>query len=323
MYFVGVDGGATKTLAILSDDSGKILGWGLAGPSNYHHVGLEGAMSAIKESVKKAMSMANVEHINVICCGLAGADTKKDQKILHEGLCSLGLAEKNILVHDAVIALMGATAGKPGIIIIAGTGSVASGMNERGEYARAGGWGPILGDEGSAYYIAREGLAAVLRSYDGREEETMLTSEFLRAMGITEVEDIINKVYVEKVGVEYIAGLAPIVTKCAQAGDKVALRIVNNAARELAKLAIALINKLNMKDSEFPIALVGGVFKAGEIIIKPLSKEIVKVAPKAKITTPRLPPCAGALIIALREGGVEPNETVIRNIELGLKNIPI
>ncbi|RLF19973.1 MAG: hypothetical protein DRZ82_03765 [Thermoprotei archaeon] len=323
MYFVGVDGGATKTLAILSDKQGRILGWGLSGPSNYHQVGVEGAINAINEAVTKAMSMAKVNRVNVMCCGLAGIDTKRDYEIMYKHINSIELAEKKILVHDAIIALMGATAGRPGVVVIAGTGSVAAGMNERGEYTRVGGWGPILGDEGSAYYIAREALAAVLKSYDGREEETMLTSELLKAMNLREVEDIVNKIYVEKVGVTYIASLAPVVTKCASLGDRVALRIIRRAAKELAELIIAVAKKLKMTEYEFSIALVGGVFKAGDLIIKPLYEEVKRVAPKAKIIEPMLPPCAGALIMALREGGIKIEQNVVTNIKNTLKNVPV
>src|SRR6266700_1266925 len=175
-YFLGVDGGASKTAALVIDDSGKSLGSGVAGPSNHLRVGIENAARNIERAVNKALVAADVasREIHWAYCGIAGADHPAHRQEVVDSL-SIFFPRGNFTVdNDARIALTGAIGFGGGVVGIAGTGSVAFGRNDAGEELRAGGWGPTLGDEGSAYGIARAGLSAVLRAYDGRGPATMI-----------------------------------------------------------------------------------------------------------------------------------------------------
>src|SRR6267143_136444 len=175
-YFLGVDGGASKTAALVTNDAGKALGDGLAGPSNHLRVGIETAARNVERAVNKALVAANVasREIAWTYCGIAGADHPAHRQEVVDSL-SVFFPRGNFTVdNDARIALTGAIGFGPGVVVIAGTGSVAYGRNEAGEEARAGGWGPTLGDEGSAYGIARAGLGAVLRAFDGRGQKTLI-----------------------------------------------------------------------------------------------------------------------------------------------------
>lgn len=256
--FVGVDGGATKTLSVAADDKGEIIGIGEAGPSNYHTVGLDAAVKNINSSIRLALTNIKLEVADVVVLGLAGMDTLHDFRFFEEK-AALKIVGKRVYVrHDAEIALVGATVGRPGVIVIAGTGSVAGARNRSGEYARCGGWGHLVGDEGSAYYIAIEGLREVLRAFDGRGEPTALTSEMLKALGIDSPDEILRKLYVEKMSTSDVARLAPLVTQLAIQGDKVALKIVEEAAEQLALHVIALVKKLGMLEEQtVKVAVVG------------------------------------------------------------------
>src|SRR5947207_12797478 len=180
-YFLGVDGGASKTAALVIDDSGKSLGSGVAGPSNHLRVGIETAARNIERAVNKALVAADVasREIAWAYCGIAGADHPAHRQEVVDSL-EIFFPRGNFTVdNDARIALTGAIGFAPGVLLIPGTGSVAYGRNAEGEEWRAGGWGPIIGDEGSGYFIARTGLSAVLRAYDGRSKPTLMT-ELLR-----------------------------------------------------------------------------------------------------------------------------------------------
>src|SRR5881275_3592672 len=175
-YYLGVDGGASKTAALVTDETGKSLGTGIAGPSNHLRVGIETAARNIERAVNKAVVAADVATREIVWayCGIAGADHPAHRQEIVDSL-NIFFPRGNFTVdNDARIALTGAIGFGSGVVVIAGTGSVAYGRNESGEEARAGGWGPTLGDEGSAYGIARAGLSAVLRAYDGRGPATRM-----------------------------------------------------------------------------------------------------------------------------------------------------
>ena len=314
MVFVGVDGGATKTLAVSADARGNIIGVGESGPSNYHVVGLDGAVRNINDSVKQSLAPVKMEVADVVTLGLAGMDTRHDFEVFEREAVNRILGRKVFVRHDAEIALVGATRGEPGVIVIAGTGSVAGARNRRGEYARCGGWGYVVGDEGSAYFLGREALRAVLWAYDGRGEQTVLTEKVMEALGISSPDEIVRKVYVEKMSVHEIARLAPLVTEAAKSGDKVASSIVREAARHLALHVIALVKKLGMEGEQpIKVATVGGVFRAGEVIIKPF-KSFIEKRYSVEIVEPEFPPAIGALLLSYMLSGIEVSEEIVENI---------
>lgn len=313
--YVGVDGGATKTLAVAADGEGRIVGIGESGPSNYHIVGLDGAIENINTAVKLAIVAAGREMADVVTLGLAGMDTSHDFKTFEEKAAPRVAGRKVFVRHDAEIALVGATLGEPGVIVIAGTGSVAGARNRRGEYARCGGWGHLLGDEGSAYFIAREALRAVLWAFDGRGSPTQLTEPVLKALGVASPDEILIKVYGERMSVRDIARLAPLVTEAAKRGDPVAKSIVEDAAKHLALHVIALVKRLGMLEEQpIKVAPVGGVFRAGNVILDPFRKHLEQHF-KVEIIEPKFPPAVGALLLSYILSGKTIGRELLENLE--------
>jgi N-acetylglucosamine kinase-like BadF-type ATPase len=211
---------------------------------------------------------------------------------------------KEILLEtDARVALAGATGNSAGIVIIAGTGSIACGINARGRFARSGGWGPIMGDEGSGSYIGRRALEAVMMAYDYRGEPTAMMEPVLKHFGVASPPELPPVIYEttdeqRRAVMTKIAQLSHIAVRAAEQGDPVALNIMRDAAAELAKAAVAVIEQLRMERDTFRLAYVGGVFEAGDLILKSLREEIQKVAPNAEIAPPLDPPVIGAVKMA-------------------------
>ncbi len=321
--FVGVDGGATKTLSVAADAEGNIIGVGEAGPSNYHIVGLDTAVENINASIRLALAGAKLGVADVVVLGLAGMDTLHDFRFFEEKAVPKVAGRRVYVRHDAEIALVGATVGRPGVIVIAGTGSVAGARNRRGEYARCGGWGYLVGDEGSAYYIAIEALRAVLWAFDGRGEPTALTGEVLKALGIDSPDEILRKLYLEGMGTSDVAKLAPLVTRLAAQGDGVAARIVERAAEQLALHVVALVKRLGMLEEQpIKVAVVGGVFKAGRVVLEPFEKKLREHI-QVEIIKPEFPPAVGALILAYTLSNVEVTEKVAQNLKRGVEKFKL
>jgi N-acetylglucosamine kinase-like BadF-type ATPase len=306
VYVLGIDGGGTKTIALSADFQGNVLGRGISGASNYQTVGLDRAIAALKEaSAEAAMAVAGIDRFEVACLGLAGVGREADRDILLPAIGRLGLADRIILEHDAAIALAGATACQPGVVVLAGTGAMAFGMNNKGETRRAGGWGNILADEGSAYYMGRRSLAAACRAYDGRGPKTALVNKLMEHFGLDNFTDIVREIYKEEASPQKIASLAPLVSQLAEAGDRVAAEILRDAAEELALAARAVIKGLNMEDEEFQVAASGSVFMAGELLLTPFAESVKSTAPYAEVIPPRFEPAMGAVFLALQAAGAD------------------
>lgn len=307
-YILGIDGGGTKTVAIISDQSGKVLGRGASRASNYQTVGLDNAIAAIEEAYKNSIADAGIEmnRFKVACFGLAGVGRETDRALLMPALEELEIADKIILEHDAVIALAGATACQPGIVVLAGTGAMVFGTNRAGKKMRSGGWGNIMGDEGSAYYIGRRALAAACRAYDGRGPKTALVNGLIEHLKLVHFTDIVRKIYGKRTSPEKIASIAPLVSQLAEAGDEVAINILKDSAEELALAAKAVIKGLNMEDEKLQIAISGSVFSAGDTLLIPFSESIKSTTPKAEIIKPRFEPAMGAILLALQDVGIKP-----------------
>lgn len=304
-FWLGIDGGGTNCRAALADDAGTVRGEGLAEAANFLRVGLERAINHIKQAVNEACRQANIEllQITAACVGLAGTSHPDHHRQMLAALKDALPIAQIILETDARVALAGATGNKAGVVIIAGTGSIACGINARSRFARAGGWGPVMGDEGSGSYIGRRALEAVMMSYDYRGQPTTMMEPVLRHFGVASAPELATVIYdtspKEKGEVPArIAQLSRIAVRAAQEGDGVALKILQDAADELAKAAIAVIEQLRMNDETFQVAYVGGVFEAGELILAPLRAEIKKVAPRAELAPPQEPPVLGAVKLA-------------------------
>ena len=304
-YWLGVDGGGTSCraaiLAQTGDPAGKLVGEGHAEAANFLRVGLEKAVLHIRQSVEEACRQAGIEphQIRAACFGLAGVSHPDHNRRMLNALRETFPIGEMILETDARVALAGATGNQPGVVIIAGTGSIACGINARGRFARAGGWGPTMGDEGSGSYIGRRALEAVVMAYDYRGEPTIMMDPVLRHFGVSSPPELPPVIYDSPAEVAArIAQLSRLVVSAAQQGDRVAKRILSDAAVELAKAAVAVIEQLRMEHETCRVAYVGGVFEAGDLIINPLREEIRRSARHATVDAPLEPPMIGAARMA-------------------------
>jgi N-acetylglucosamine kinase-like BadF-type ATPase len=301
-FFLGVDGGASKTATLVMDADGKALGRGLAGGSNHLRIGIEEATHNVERSVNMALVEAGIaiREIEYAYCGIAGADHPAHHERVVEALRVFFPRGNFIVDTDARVALTGAIGFGSGIVIIAGTGSVSFGRNSKGEEARAGGWGPTLGDEGSGYAIAREGLAAIVRAHDGRGNPTMITELICRENGMCEPADLPRFVYAATTHADDIARYGKLVIEAAREGDAVALDILNHAGEELGASVAAVAQHLDMTAETFPVAYVGGAFHAGELLLEPMRRIVLAAAPQATIAPPLQTPVEGAARMAIR-----------------------
>lgn len=253
--FLGVDGGGSKTLAVLVDADGAERGRGLAGGSNYHVVGLDAAVTAIQAAVATARNMARRrEPLAAAWVGLAGVDRAADANLLAPRLDTLAGALR--LTNDAELALSGLPRGV-GVALIAGTGSIALGRGADGRFARTSGWGHLMGDEGSGYDIGQRALRAAARAADGRGQPTLLLDRILGAWRLSAPEDLFTSVYGDPDKAR-LARLANLVIACAGEGDVVARAIIDDAADELALAVRTVAARLHLP-SPVDLALGGGL----------------------------------------------------------------
>lgn len=300
-YVIGIDGGATKTVALIGTENGKILGRGESGPSNYHNVGATAASAAIKLAVKRARQHAGIgTEVEVAVIALAAVDSPRDKATVHRLNRSIRIARRSLVIHDSLAALQAATRGRPGIIVISGTGCVAAGLNETGQYARAGGWGYLIDDEGSAYDIGTKALRSAFRMLDGRSPKTRLPSALMRRFRVKTLQDALGQIYSGKFGVDGVAGLAPLISKLAKS-DRVCRSILNDAGISLAGLACVVAKRLKMNNDTFTFSLVGGTFKAGRYLLQPFRARIRKECSRAKIEIMKIEPALGAFSLAVSE----------------------
>jgi len=297
---VGVDGGGTKTHAVILDNNLSVLGEGRAGASNPLRVGIANACAAIREAVDKACEAAEIRRTDIIAAevGLAGARRKELSARMREALLTLGIPEI-FVVGDADIALYGATEGEPGLIVIAGTGSICCGINGRGKSFCAGGWGPIAGDEGAGAWIARRALRSIAHATDGRGPATSLSAAATSYFYVSDPIDLSTAIYAPSITNERLAGFAKFVIEAAKEEDEVAREILREGGAELGAAAVAVIRRLKLERERFQVAYVGGVFEAaGELVMAGMRDEISRVAPGAFLAPPRFSPAEAAARMA-------------------------
>lgn len=301
-YFLGVDGGASKTASLLTDENGQALGAGIAGGSNHLRVGIDVATRNIERSVNTALVEAGIaiRQIEYTYCGIAGSDHPEHHDRVVDALRVFFPRGNFIVDTDARIALTGAIGFGAGVVIISGTGSVAFGRDESGGEARAGGWGPTLGDEGSGYAIAREGLSAIVRAHDGRGKATRMTTLLCDQYGMCNPVDLPRFVYAATTHADDIARYGKLVIEAARENDAVARAILEDAGRELGECVLAVARNLGLTNSEFPVAYVGGAFHAGELLLEPMRRTIRTESPGAKLVSPLHTPVEGAAQMAIR-----------------------
>ena len=299
--FLGVDGGQSSTKSLVGDESGRIVGSGSAGPCNHVASAAEGREKlarVVRQCVAAALQQAALDSDHVVfeaaCFGMSGGPDDK-QQVLAAAIPS----RQQLVTHDGAIALAGATAGQPGVIVIAGTGSFAYGRNAAGREMRAGGWGYVFGDEGSAFDIVRQALRRALRHADGGGPPTALTALLLEATQSSDPNHMLHRFYTADWPRARIAQLAPTIDQAAQDNDAAAIEILNAAAHALAGLALGLCARLFPGHAEVPLAWVGGVFRS-QLLLRQF-QELCRG--RAHCQAPLHEPAMGALIEAYALAG--------------------
>ena len=300
MHVLGIDAGGTKTVCLLADEQGVIVSEGRGAGANLHTAGELAAEKVLHEAMEAAIGERAITPA-AICLGIAGVDRDDEARTVRAIMRRIGYKSRVLVVNDALIGLVAGARDEPGIAINAGTGSIVYGRNANFEAARAGGWGHMIGDEGSGYWIGRESLAAVMRAADGRGPETRLTAGILRHFNVDDESRLPRIVYDRDLPRASVAALGPIAQGAAEQGDAVAVRILERAADELVLAARSVAARLEMRGDAFTFYLAGGVFRVVPWLVEELPARLLEVAPRAQVQVLHEEPAVGAVWLALAE----------------------
>ena len=317
-YYLGTDGGGTKTAFLIGDENGTILAEYTGGSGHYLQCGMDGLTELMREGTDKVCEKAGIKRCDITCAfvGCAGYGDTETDRVPIEKAISKGLEGiKAGIGNDCENALAGALPGRPGINVIAGTGAISYGVNETGNSARVGGWHHHLGgDEGSAYWLGWRLLKAFERQSDGRDDRTLLYTEIRKKLELDSDEEMITKVVEEwDLDRAKIAALAPLCEYLYDHNDPCGIKIINDAAKELADLAIAVKKRVGF-DGPVMVSGTGGIFNLGERILKPFCD--ITAANGMEYVPPALSPSCGAVILAMKMDGLEINNNRVKEMKI-------
>jgi glucosamine kinase len=304
-FLLGVDGGATKTLAAVLDLQDKVLHLAHGGPSNQDAVGPRAAVEALLKTADEAIERAGVtqDALGAAVLAIAGVDTPAVARHV-----DAARRENWIVVNDVVGAWATATGAGPGVAAISGTGSNVFGVGSDGRPWQAGGWGHLLGDEGSGYWLGIESIKAALHDRDASGPETALSDATLAFFGAPSVEALAALVYSKPLTKGEIAAFATETGKLAEGGDGVALELYRRGATQLGGQIAAVVRQTGLGggstgSAPFPVGLIGSAFKAGAVFVEPLTRAVHESAPDAQLSVVAMAPVGGCLLLAARACG--------------------
>ena len=298
-YYIGIDGGATKTIGLISDLEGKILGRVETGPVNYHKESIELLEENITKNIEKLLLKVNgpVNDIKKVVMGISGIDRPMEKKMIKEFILKIGISKKAKIFNDAVIALKGGTKNGYGIVVVSGTGSIVYWINKKGKVKRVGGWGNILDDIGSGYDIGLRGLKAIMASYDKKIPKTILTRLILKKLNVKSPSEIILWLDKSKNIKLDIAQLSYQVLQAYKRKDKTAVKILDHVTNDLCLGAKIAAKDLSLKNS-YEIVLSGGMFLKNLDYFEIMKKKLLKTLKNSKVIFPCHEPAYGALMLA-------------------------
>ncbi len=313
-YLLGIDSGGTEMRGCLLRNDGVVLARAVVPAANFNKLRGEIAPTvlALAELLCHKAQVARAEIALAGFCG-TGVGRPADRQLLTDVLQQAQLAQKIVVESDALAALTGAFAGGPGIIVSAGTGAIAHGRTHEGKIVRVGGWGYLIGDEGSGYYLAKQALNAALKAWDGRGESTQLRAVFEKHFGVTSIELAVTQIYDPAFDRGRIAELAPLVFAAADEGDLVAKLLVTQTGSELGKLVLAAVKKFEANVA-IPIALLGKLFRRAEVLLPAFWKALEEEQSHLQIVAPRFEPVIGAALLALQASGHVIEKSFLENL---------
>jgi N-acetylglucosamine kinase-like BadF-type ATPase len=293
-YVLGIDAGGTKTVGLLADEQGRAVAEARGGGANLQTHGELGVEKVFDDIIE---TLGRDHTISAVCLGIAGVDRPHDEAVIRGILRRLGHRDGVRVVNDAAIALAAGAPSRVGIVVLAGTGSIAFGADRSGRTARSGGYGFLLADEGSGYWLGHQILRAAVRSYDGRGPKTLLEPLVFEAFEVDTVADLVPLVYEKGLPKHHTAALAPLVEQARLRGDPLAAQLVEQAGQELAVAARSVHRQLDFGSEPFPVVLAGGVFKACPTLPEPFSRHLD--LPGARPSLLATEPASGAVALAL------------------------
>jgi len=296
---LAIDGGGSRTSCLAIDQNGRVAGRSDCGPSNHLLVEKETVVSSLKSAIDEALKQGRLNRDQVIClsAGLAGVDYDGSGAAEMEAIFR-AIGFNNLVINgDMVIAHVGALGGRPGVLALAGTGSAILGIDVNGRRVKVGGWGPVYGDEGSAYRIAQSALIAAARAYDGRGPRTELLPVITQALGLCEFRETMARIYHEKMEPREIAELSRAVYETAEEGDGVARKIFLQAGEELAEGVAAALRRLTLTGEQKVVSYQGSVLAACTLARKRFGEHLCEQFPDVSIIPPRASPVIGAYML--------------------------
>jgi N-acetylglucosamine kinase-like BadF-type ATPase len=305
-YLLGVDVGATKTHALVADETGATLGFGKSGPGNYQVVGYQGMTQALREAVSQALAVAGItlEQISGAGLGIGGYDWPSQRPQMLAAIHAAGLRAPLDLVNDAVLGLLAGASESWGVAVVAGTSNNCRGRDRQGREGRVTGEGIRFGEYGGASELVMKALHAVTAAWSRRGDATGLTEAFVQLAGARDADDLLEGLALERY--ELDAAAAPLVFEVAGAGDRVAQEVIAWAGRELGDLAVGVIRQLALERLSFDVVLVGSLFDGGALLVEPLRATIRAVAPDARLVRLSAPPVVGAVLLGMEQAGIAP-----------------
>ncbi|MFQ3270017.1 MAG: glucosamine kinase [Lentimonas sp.] len=300
--YLGIDGGGTRTRSLLVSETGDILGRAVAGPSNVQQVSIDTLRGNLQVLLDQTFTDLpdDIEYISS-CFGLAGAESAQNKDEIRDILVSLTPvpSEQPILTSDAHIALIGALANRPGLMLIAGTGSICLGRDTDGHTHRTGGWGPAYDDLGSGSWIGKQAMQMTFQESDGRRPTGPWQRNVLKRLRCASIEELLCKVKTGEIINPHVAALAPMVIQLAQAGVSAADDIINRGVEELIRAVIVTHRKSKLGDT--PLVLVGGVLEKSGFFRERLTTALNATEPKIKIQKSLMSPIVGAVVVACKK----------------------
>jgi N-acetylglucosamine kinase-like BadF-type ATPase len=321
-YVLGLDGGQSSTICVLGTADGTLLSSGRGGPAN--HIQQPGGPERLRRGLTSAIEgclapvQPPVQRLAAAYLSLTGG-----AQLAMEYMPAIVPVDRVLAESDAVAALACGTSGGPGIGLIAGTGAVALAESAAGTRCWRGGWGYLLGDEGSGYWIGLQALRAAARAEDGRGPPTPLHEQVVQHCGPGPLRAIAARIYGEQIGRPEVARLAPLVLAGAEAGDPVAAAIVEEAAEQLTLLVEATAAAATFTEQrERVIVATGGVLRPGNALWRRFARRVAERLPDFRLIAPRFPPVIGAFLLALRLAGTPVDDAVLARIEASLATVP-
>lgn len=307
MYILGLDCGGTSSQALLTTIEGRVLGHGQGGPANYTIDEIDGVVTSVLESTGQCLKQAQLdsralhEQGVILALGVSGAGREIEMAEIKKAFEGIGFNHV-VVGHDAHIALLGALSGADGVVVISGTGSIAYGVHNE-QTSRVGGWGFLLGDEGSSFWLALRALQQVMRGYDGRKnvDQDLLKAAF-DYFNVSHAEQLPPLMYKTPLNRGFIGGFSKNIATLAAEGHHLSRELLTEAGTQLGDLAVAALTRLGLLESSGKIGACGGVFAAGDLILSPMQERIRSNAPHQKLTLPEFKPEVGAVLLAAKYG---------------------